>query len=327
MTEDASRSPAGPSISVVVCTKNRAATLEACLDSLQASRTPRTTAEVIVVDNGSTDRTAHSVQTRRHDPLPVRYILEERPGLPNARNRGWQAAEHPIVFFVDDDATVDPEAVQALSDAYAAFWDDTSPIVLGARVLADLPNGVTEPEWLSAEYRPYLTQLDLGDEDRVLQDQECLVGAGFSVPGKTLESIGGFNPSLGGYGMDERWIETRVREVGGHLVYCGSVVVFHPIVEDRLRVPWFRTRLYQEGRAWKLMQWELGRLPATRWVTMGVRHTAGLVLHSGLSFAMRLTGRRKKAFSEMCRSAFCLGCLAAHGRILTRTGPARRETE
>ena len=49
----------------------------------------------------------------------VRYVLEPRPGLDYARNRGWQTATKSVIAYTDDDAAVDPYWLAALALNYA----------------------------------------------------------------------------------------------------------------------------------------------------------------------------------------------------------------
>jgi GT2 family glycosyltransferase len=104
---------ATPSVSVVVCTRNRPEDLEKCLTAL-AGLAPAP-AEIIVVDNDP-----RSGGTRRvTDCHPaVRYVPEERPGLSAARNTGVLAATGDIVAFTDDDVIVDPRWVGAICEAF-----------------------------------------------------------------------------------------------------------------------------------------------------------------------------------------------------------------
>ena len=85
---------AAPSAStaVIICTRERPDALRACLASLAAlSPGPD---ELIVVDNApTTDATRRAVDDSRGEGVPVRYVLEPRPGLSVARNAG-PASQH-----------------------------------------------------------------------------------------------------------------------------------------------------------------------------------------------------------------------------------------
>src|SRR5689334_5194303 len=77
-------------ISVVICTRNRAASLAECLRALtEAARTVSAAIELVVVDNGSTDDTTDVVAAFvRTASFPVSRVEEKHPGLARARNVG-----------------------------------------------------------------------------------------------------------------------------------------------------------------------------------------------------------------------------------------------
>ena len=95
--------PRTPKTSVVVATYNGARTLQNCLESLQRLNYPDY--EVILVDDGSTDRTPEIARTFGS----VRYIRQTNQGLSAARNAGMRAAQGEIVAFTDDDCRADED--------------------------------------------------------------------------------------------------------------------------------------------------------------------------------------------------------------------------
>ena len=90
-----------PFVSVVIPVLNGERTIKDCLVSLLQADYPPERREILVVDNGSTDRTAEIVKT-----LPVRYLREERRGCSAARNRGIQASQGEIIASTDADCMV-----------------------------------------------------------------------------------------------------------------------------------------------------------------------------------------------------------------------------
>jgi glycosyltransferase involved in cell wall biosynthesis len=107
-----------PDISVVLAVRNGAPTVGACLDSLLAQEYPNQKLEILVVDNGSTDRTA-SVLARYHRKIGV--LRTERRGASAARNCGIAAARGEAIAFTDADCVADPSwlrhIVEPLADA------------------------------------------------------------------------------------------------------------------------------------------------------------------------------------------------------------------
>jgi Glycosyl transferase family 2 len=101
-----------PTVSVIVCTRDRPSDLRSCLDSIAALRTRPV--EVIVVDNSPSDGAARELCR----DYPVRYVLESSPGLARARNRGIVEARGEVVAFTDDDCVVDRHWLDGLGDPF-----------------------------------------------------------------------------------------------------------------------------------------------------------------------------------------------------------------
>lgn len=95
--------PRAVRVSVVVATFNGGRTLRTCLESLQRLNYPDY--EVILVDDGSTDRTP---EIAAEFPA-IRYLRQTNQGLSAARNAGIRAATGEIVAFTDDDCRADED--------------------------------------------------------------------------------------------------------------------------------------------------------------------------------------------------------------------------
>lgn len=94
------------SISVVIITLNRAEWLKDALTSL--TRQSRQPDEVVVVDNGSKDRT-REVVLGFSDRLNIKYVYETVRGIPRARNAGIRNATGDIIASIDDDCVADDD--------------------------------------------------------------------------------------------------------------------------------------------------------------------------------------------------------------------------
>ena len=111
-------------ISVVICTRNRAAPLAQLLESMTGLTVPdRLRWELLIVDNGSTDTTRAVIESFE-GRLPIRYVREHTPGLSNARNCGVAAARGRYICWTDDDVEIDTGWLAAYADAFAAYPDD-----------------------------------------------------------------------------------------------------------------------------------------------------------------------------------------------------------
>ncbi|MDP9861450.1 MULTISPECIES: glycosyltransferase family 2 protein [Streptosporangium] len=94
-----------PLVSVVVPVHNSAKTLRACLTAALAQTYP--SLEVIVVDDASTDRSREIAGA-----FPCRLVAHPRNrGVSAARNTGAAAGRGEILFFLDSDVGLAPDAV------------------------------------------------------------------------------------------------------------------------------------------------------------------------------------------------------------------------
>lgn len=98
-------------ISVVIPAHNAARTLPQALSALNAAQPPAL--EVIVVDDGSTDRTAQIAQE-----MGARVIrLDNNIGAAAAKNRGAENARGAVLFFTDTDIVLPPGAMELIQNA------------------------------------------------------------------------------------------------------------------------------------------------------------------------------------------------------------------
>src|SRR5690606_37690607 len=99
-----------PLLSVIVPVYNVQEYLAECLDSILHPPLPL---EVVVVDDGSPDRSARIARKyARRDPR-VTVVTRPNGGLSAARTTGIEHASAPYLTFVDSDDVVDPDG----------FWD------------------------------------------------------------------------------------------------------------------------------------------------------------------------------------------------------------
>ena len=93
-----------PPVSIIVPAYNEEAGVAAAVRSLAGGDYPEI--EVIVVDDGSTDRTAEVVEGLGLDN--VRVVRQPNGGKPAALNTGIAAASHDLIVTVDGDTRFDP---------------------------------------------------------------------------------------------------------------------------------------------------------------------------------------------------------------------------
>jgi len=120
-----------PTVSVVIPAHNSAGTIQTALDSVYG-QSSSDIIEVIVVDDGSTDDTAHLVTAG----FPhVRCVRQENAGASAARNRGAEMARGDYIAFLDADDEWFPEKIAAqlevawMHPGLALVLCDTQPVL------------------------------------------------------------------------------------------------------------------------------------------------------------------------------------------------------
>jgi GT2 family glycosyltransferase len=224
-----------PFVSVVVATRERPASLAACLRSLLSLDYPNY--EIIVVDNAPrTGATAAVVRRTSGDVAPVRYVREDRPGLAVAHNRGLRDVHGDIVAFTDDDVVVDrhwlAELVRGFSVAenVACVTGIVFPLELEtpAQVWIEqyggFSKGCTRRVFNLAQNRPKnpLYPYAIG---------ACGSGANMAFRTSVLRALGAFDPALGAgstaRGGDDLAAFFAVIAAGYTLVYEPAAIVHH----------------------------------------------------------------------------------------------------
>lgn len=102
-----------PTVSVLVPVHNQEKYIGRCLRSLLSQNYPREAFEIIVIDDGSRDRTPYALELFQDEIVLVRN--ETNLGLPASLNRGIRATSAPYVVRVDSDDYVNANFLSLLS--------------------------------------------------------------------------------------------------------------------------------------------------------------------------------------------------------------------
>ncbi len=202
-------------LSVVIATKDRAATLDRALQSFE-HQVSAPSFEVIVVDNGSKDATHSVVETAAARSLhPVRYVYESEPNRGKARNRGIAAADGYVVLFCDDDV-VAPLGYLA---AHEAAHVSSNLIVNGP--IVNVESYDERPKPSAANY-----------------SRAFMCTCNVSLPKHSLLAVGGFDERFNLYGWEDTELGTRLREHGLRWKFAWDAYLWHikPPAENTLEV-------------------------------------------------------------------------------------------
>jgi len=94
--------------------------IQACLDSLTGQSYPSAAFEIIVIDDGSTDRSFEVIQQAAKGHANVRFFKTENSGLEKTCNRGIKLAQNDLVIRVDADDMLDPQFLAVMNRAVQA---------------------------------------------------------------------------------------------------------------------------------------------------------------------------------------------------------------
>ncbi|GAA2349061.1 glycosyltransferase family 2 protein [Dactylosporangium salmoneum] len=238
-----------PLVSVIVPNYNYAESLDLCLRSVLDQTYPNL--EVLVVDDCSTDGSVAVAQA-----LGVRVISTgTNGGCGNARNVGVAATTGEILYFVDSDVSLAPDAV---ATAVRLLRDDPAiGCVCGIEDPEPLLHDSLVARYRGLQYHYWSVTAE--------GDITFLFPALCALRRDVFEDVGPFNPALRqteevdyGYRLTRRWRMVLTREVRGRHDHDHDLrgllrKLFH---RGRLRVPlYLRARRFASGfetqsRAW-----------------------------------------------------------------------------
>jgi len=124
-----------PELSVVICTFNRAASLNDCLASLAKQNFKNF--EVVIIDGGSVDNTSRVI-SNYCQKLKIRKFISKTKSLAKARDLGWRKAESELIAWIDDDIIASPNWAMAIVKILAQHprvGGVTGPTIINSKLL------------------------------------------------------------------------------------------------------------------------------------------------------------------------------------------------
>ena len=117
-SSDAGEERVRPLIGVIIPAHNAALTIDATLWSVR--KQSYSNIDIIVIDDGSTDRTAQIVARHAGSDARVRLIQQENGGVASARNRGIAATQSTLIAPIDADDIWHPTKLEKQLDVLQA---------------------------------------------------------------------------------------------------------------------------------------------------------------------------------------------------------------
>jgi GT2 family glycosyltransferase len=281
----ADRAAAPEPISVVLCSRDRPAQLASCLASLRRLAYERF--EVVVVDNApSDDLGAKAFDDAVGDDARFRYVVEPRPGLSAARNRGMAEATHDRVAFTDDDVFADRTWLLGIDRGFRrdARAGCVTGLVPSAQLETPYQSHFDERVWWSSKVDPERYDLSEAPRSPLFPFDAGRIGTGanFAVDRSLMRRLGGFDEALGAgsptRGGEDLDAFVRILRAGRTIVYEPSAIVWHlhrTTFEELYRLLYG----YGMGLSAYVTKYLAGadtRPAVLRRVPAGVRHMLGL---------------------------------------------------
>lgn len=165
-----------PLVSIILCTFNRENLLPFAVRSVLAQSYFRW--ELIVIDDGSSDRTKEVMRGFRQKDKRIQYHFQTNQGLAAARNAGLKRARGTFICFVDSDDELMPRHLE-----HRVRYMTGHPGV-------DLIHGGMK--LIGPKRKQYV--VDMTDPTKKIHLDRCHIGGTFFFRRSILASVGGFSP-------------------------------------------------------------------------------------------------------------------------------------
>ena len=228
------------SISVIIPTHNRRASLERTLRALCRQSYPFDLMEIIVVVDGCQDDTPEMLRTYA-GPFLLQGLTQPQQGAATARNYGAATATGSILIFIDDDVEPAPQFIEAHVSAHR-----TGKGFVG---MGYLPVELARIDFFSLLVRSWWTnqfQEMRKPSHRFLYRN--LFSGNFSLEADLFRKVGGFDPSIPR--REDYELGMRLMKADAKFMFLPDAVGYHHEVAD---AKGNLTRSYQEGRGDILM--------------------------------------------------------------------------
>lgn len=297
---------AEPDLSIVILSWNTRELLLDCLDSVEKALTElwKLQAEVLVVDNGSTDGSAAAV-AQRHPAFSL-LCLERNAGYARGMNAGLRRARGRVCLMLNSDTRVNSSA---LARCLCVMASDASIAAVGAQLLhpdGRRQNSIHAFPSVATEALPIaLLELLLPRRypskrrpPRSPADVEAVLGAALFVRREALEMIGLLCEDYFFFLEDTDWC-FRARAAGLRVVHVPDAQIEHLSGGSSKRRDAALTRIEFHRSLYRFLRLHRGRATLALVVSLRLSKGVGSVL--GLSIAAPFSSRQRERLAERAR--------------------------
>lgn len=259
-------------VGIVIPNWNGREVLQDCLRSISALRYPR--AQVIVVDNGSTDGSTEMLG--RDYPNVLRIENSVNLGFAAGNNQGIRLAldrGDDYVLVLNNDTILHPDCLTLLVERAQS---DSQIAAISPKIYFAQPSnrlwfaGGTFNYWTGRNGHVGYKKSDNGAWDTA-GEMEFISGCALLASRNAWRNIGCFDELLFVYSEDVDW-SLRARKAGFKLFYEPRAVVWHRESFSIQRNRWQASQLYYNTRNPMVVMWKQGRW--WHWATFLPHHAA-----------------------------------------------------
>jgi len=164
------------SIAVVIPAKNEQSNIGACIEAISRQEYPQSCISVVLVDNGSTDRTVALAES-----LGATVLIDSTASIAKLRNIGAATSESEIIAFLDADMIPGP---RWLKESTAALANDKIGAIGGTLRIPENPSWVERIWCMPRFFRPAIYRTPWLPSGNLVMRHEL------------FKQIGGFDASL-----------------------------------------------------------------------------------------------------------------------------------
>jgi len=107
-----------PSISITIATYNAERWVENCLNSIFTQTYPQELIEIVVVDDGSTDRTREILRELASGHRNLRLIFQKNQGTAAAHTVGLKSCRGKYIFVLSHDCYAEPNWIESVVEVF-----------------------------------------------------------------------------------------------------------------------------------------------------------------------------------------------------------------
>ena len=226
---------------VVICTYNREYLLQLALQSLVEQTVSVDSYELIIIDDGSADKTREVVGSFE-DRLPIRYFFQENSGLAAAKNLGLTESIGEFIFFFDDDDAASPTLLEEHLRSHRQYPQENYAVLNYTSWLPQLD--ITSFMHFITDVGHYLFSYPL-IHDGDLLDYKYFWGGRSSCKRSFLNKHGMFDPVFR-FGCEDIELGYRLSKHGLKVLYNSSAKSY---MMRELSLTDFLGRLLKQGKS------------------------------------------------------------------------------